>query len=175
MNKRILLSIFLVIVWGIVIFTFSGMSGDESNSKSYEIVDNIIEIFDKITNASSETVKKHQTDLFREKANYLFRKTCHAFVYFTLAILIFNLLITILQKKLLIYNLFTLLFCTLYSIFDEFHQTLVMGRTGQFRDVLIDTSGAIIGCLFISSIYKIAKKCQKTKKIKKISLDTCNK
>jgi VanZ family protein len=33
----------------------------------------------------------------------------------------------------------------LYALSDEFHQTLVPGRTGTFLDVLIDGSGAVIG------------------------------
>lgn len=38
-----------------------------------------------------------------------------------------------------------LIITILYAISDEFHQTLVPTRTGQPRDVLIDTAGALIG------------------------------
>ena len=36
---------------------------------------------------------------------------------------------------------------------DEIHQTFVVGRTGLYKDVLIDTLGAIVGCIIII-IYK---------------------
>ncbi len=39
--------------------------------------------------------------------------------------------------------------CFLYACTDEIHQLSVAGRGGQFKDVLIDTSGALTGCLFI--------------------------
>lgn len=35
--------------------------------------------------------------------------------------------------------------CILYAISDEFHQLFVPGRGGQIRDVLIDSTGAIVG------------------------------
>lgn len=168
MNKRVIIAFILVIIWAGFIFAFSNMNGQESNSKSYDIVDKIIEIYDKITNANEEIVKYHQSFIFREKANYVFRKMCHAFVYFTLSILVFNLLITIFKKKLLIYNFLTLLICFIYAAIDEYHQTLVLERTGQFKDIIIDTFGAIIGCVFISSVYKLVLKSVNNKKINEL-------
>lgn len=35
----------------------------------------------------------------------------------------------------------------LYSLTDEIHQLFVPGRTGQFKDVLIDSSGGLCGIL----------------------------
>ena len=42
-----------------------------------------------------------------------------------------------------------ILIVILYASTDEFHQLFVPGREGTFRDVLIDTSGAIIAIIFI--------------------------
>lgn len=47
-----------------------------------------------------------------------------------------------------------LLLAFLYACSDEYHQTFVVGRTGQFNDVLIDFSGAFIGVLIVSLIVK---------------------
>lgn len=41
--------------------------------------------------------------------------------------------------------------CILYSCTDEFHQLFINGRSGSFRDVLIDTIGILIG----TYLYKI--------------------
>ena len=37
-----------------------------------------------------------------------------------------------------------------YAATDEFHQLFVPGRSGEVRDVLVDTAGAVIGILFLS-------------------------
>jgi VanZ family protein len=38
-----------------------------------------------------------------------------------------------------------LLICLLTSIFDEFHQLYVPGRSAEIRDVLIDLAGSAVG------------------------------
>lgn len=44
------------------------------------------------------------------------------------------------------------LFCMLYAMSDEFHQTFIPGRSGELRDVLIDSAGALSGILFYLSL-----------------------
>lgn len=39
--------------------------------------------------------------------------------------------------------------CTLYAATDEIHQLFIPGRTGKWQDVLIDSSGAMTGMLFV--------------------------
>ena len=50
----------------------------------------------------------------------------------------------------------------LYALSDEFHQTFIAGRTGRFRDTLIDLLGILIGFL----IFSLLKKIKMPKKIK---------
>jgi len=38
-----------------------------------------------------------------------------------------------------------LLICVLYAASDEIHQLFIAGRSGEVRDVLIDSAGASIG------------------------------
>lgn len=40
----------------------------------------------------------------------------------------------------------------LYACTDEFHQTFVPGRSGELRDILIDTFGVLLGALIITRI-----------------------
>ena len=40
-----------------------------------------------------------------------------------------------------------MLICFVYACSDEWHQTFVPGRAGQFRDVLLDTAGSLTGLL----------------------------
>ena len=51
------------------------------------------------------------------------------------------------------------IFTFLYACTDEFHQLFIAGRAGQFRDVCIDSTGALIMILIIYIINK-----RKTKK-----------
>ncbi len=44
--------------------------------------------------------------------------------------------------------LFTVAFCILYGISDEFHQSFIPGRTVSFYDLLADGTGAMLCCLF---------------------------
>ncbi len=44
---------------------------------------------------------------------------------------------------------FALFLAALYSASDEFHQTFVPSRQGSVWDVLLDTSGAALGLLFL--------------------------
>jgi len=52
------------------------------------------------------------------------------------------------QKRVLI--LVTIAFCSLYGITDEFHQSLVPGRSPDMLDWLADTLGATIAIFLIT-------------------------
>ena len=45
------------------------------------------------------------------------------------------------------------IFSGLYASSDEIHQTIVVGREGNVIDVLIDSSGALVGIIISSIIY----------------------
>lgn len=158
MEKKTIISGLLVLIWLIVIFILSGMDTNESNEKSKSIVNNVVEKVDIITNASDEQIKNHKNSEFIQNANVIFRKCSHATVYFALAILVFNFVIRLWKKNLFFYDIVSLIFCFLYACSDEYHQTFVVGRTGSFVDVLIDTSGALIGILLINLVYVLVRK-----------------
>lgn len=50
-----------------------------------------------------------------------------------------------------------------YSMTDEFHQTFVPGRSGQFTDCLFDTTGALIALLLLALIRRVTRKWRKRK------------
>ena len=52
------------------------------------------------------------------------------------------------------------LFCFSYAVSDEFHQTFVIGRNGNFIDVLIDSVGVLFGIIISIILFsvKILKK-----------------
>ena len=111
----------------IVIFIFS--SEPNSGAHTYNIIG---QIFPNIKNG-----------IILETINFFIRKGAHLTEYFILSILVYSLTkeYTSKEKRVIFVCIIT---CFLYSITDEFHQSFVTGRTGTFKDCLIDTSGSII-------------------------------
>ena len=64
----------------------------------------------------------------------------------------------ILDKRMIIYSL---IFCFIYACSDEMHQLFINGRSGEIRDVLIDSIGAFIG---ISLYYLVRRRKNEQKK-----------
>lgn len=162
-KKKIIISWLLVIIWASLIFVMSGMDTNESNSKSKNTLNEIVEKTVETTNGMG-IIDKHPSENrmkdFIEKYNYLFRKFAHASEYFILTILLLIALKNsgVVGKKIFV---FAICICFLYACSDEFHQLFVDGRTGQFSDTLIDTSGGIIGCITYKIINIIIMKRRK--------------
>lgn len=158
-RKKIVLTavIFATIAWCATIFKFSAMNSETSNSKSRGITEQLIS---KVLDATNEAglTDSHPDDEKLTKAasliNAPLRKVAHATVYFVLAIILLILSRVIFGgKKYLLACAIVILLCFLFAMADEYHQTFVDGRTGQFSDVLIDTAGACVGTLLFSSYY----------------------
>lgn len=78
------------------------------------------------------------------------RKAAHISEYAVLAALLYRALVnTILMSRVLLSAAVVLLFCGLYAVSDEFHQSFVPSRTASARDVAIDGVGAIVGVLLV--------------------------
>ena len=55
-------------------------------------------------------------------------------------------------------GILSFLFSIIYASSDEFHQTFVLGRDGNIVDVLIDSSGALVGILVSCIVYFLIMK-----------------
>lgn len=171
-KKRKLLPFLTIVLWMVAIFCLSNMNGLESNIKSKSSLDDLVDYVLKFTNKVGLT-DKHPTEIrkkeFIEKINPIMRKCAHATVFFILSILIMVFL-TRFKIKLSVSYIITVLASFMYALFDEYHQTFIPGRTGQFSDSLIDTSGAIIGALLVLIIISISRKLKqiKNKKDKRV-------
>lgn len=118
-------------IWMLFIFLMSQTNGNDSSSQSNFIVEIII----KIINIDHDTL------------SLIVRKCAHFTEYTILAFLIYYGLAKnqVNNKSILLY---TVLITFAYACSDEFHQLFINGRSGQFKDVLIDTSGVIFICLW---------------------------
>ena len=89
--------------------------------------------------------------LSEETFHFILRKGAHFTAY-----LLLGLLFAFWQDaKTLKEYLLCLFFSFLYALSDELHQRFVPGRSGELRDVLIDTTGAFTGLLLLSIVSKI--------------------
>ena len=142
-QNRIIISFILIAIWMLAIFLMSSEVAGTSSARSDEIVRTIQSIG---VNAP--------TDLL----TFLVRKAAHISAYFVLGILLFNLLkeYNLGVKKMIFISI---AIAMLYACTDEIHQTFVPGRSGEVRDVLIDTAGAAAGvCIYATAARRLYKK-----------------
>lgn len=125
----------LIIFWMAFIFFMSSQPGDVSSKQSNFVVI-LLDMFGIDLNSR-----------FGELSTFIIRKGAHFTEYMILYFLSFNLLrLYINRKKAYIYSLIIVFG---YACSDEFHQLFVEGRSGQFKDVIIDTSGGVLGSLLV--------------------------
>jgi VanZ family protein len=84
------------------------------------------------------------------QVQFFVRKAGHVTEYTVLAALLYRAVInTILMGRALVSAALVLLFCGIYAVSDEFHQSFVPSRTATARDVAIDSAGAVFGVALI--------------------------
>lgn len=113
-----------------------------------------------------EPIRPYASGFTEDIITTLVRKSAHIFMYFILGILTFNVLhgYSLSQKRVVVYSV---LFALLYAITDEIHQMFVTGRSGEMRDVLIDTIGASFGIALYWTILRFINKRKLAKNVKK--------
>ena len=82
----------------------------------------------------------------KENYSFIVRKAAHFTIYLILGLLV-SIVLTqkcLNLKQIIIY---TVLICMAYAVTDEIHQIFVSGRSGEIRDVILDTCGSTIGIL----------------------------
>ena len=135
---KLIISIILILLWAGIIFIFSAMDGEQSNSKSRGTIDMAL------TKAAEVSNDLGVTDVNTQSAkkipiinlmNKLLRKCMHAGVFFVLAILLCNILkqFKISNKKV---YLITIILVFLYACIDEYHQTFVPRKNSESLEML---------------------------------------
>lgn len=142
---KFILNLIILITWMGVIFNFSNDNGSTSSHKSERFLIKIVEIFKR---EKLNTVDKER---IINKYGHLIRKGAHMFSYFILSILAYLLIHQIYGLK-PITVIYTFLFCFIYAITDEIHQTFIPDRVGSIIDVLIDTCGSLIFLILPTTI-----------------------
>ena len=158
MNKKVvarIILIILIILNCIFIFKFSSEKSEKSDVRSGRVIQAIVELNPKTKNLSDEEKEKIKEDIVMPV-----RKTAHFTIYMSLGMLLFLCSKTFNaedKKNVLV----SLTFAFLYACTDEIHQMFVSGRSGEFRDVCIDSCGALFGIIIVFFLWKIVKKISK--------------
>ena len=135
-KAKIVAKLLPIIAWMLVIFLMSSEVSTDSTARSDEIV---------------RTIQSIGVNAPADLLTFLVRKSAHISAYFILGILLFNLLKEYgLGVKKMIF--ISIAIAMLYACTDEVHQVFVSGRSGQVRDVLIDTAGAAVGVVAYAAL-----------------------
>lgn len=141
-----------VILVLLLIYYFSSADGMQSAGMSSQVTDKIVNVFTAIPLLDLNPAQEaFSVDLL----HYIIRKTGHISVYAALALtMAFALYHYRISSRRLIF--WSLSFSFFYACTDEIHQLFVLGRSGRFTDVLIDSLGMTLGILtFYSLLYFI--------------------
>lgn len=130
-----------------VIYSFSAQTGEVSGELSYKVSYQIVETKNELLN---ENKSYGELDYAASSIEYYVRKAAHMTEYFLLAIAIsFPLYVYRVRGVWLM--LLAGIVCVGFAGLDEYHQSFVGGRTPAVKDVLIDSSGALIGILLVQA------------------------
>lgn len=135
-EKKDIINLLLIIIWMVFIFFMSSQPAEASDSQSLGII-NVL-----------SKLGIDMNGIFGDIANFIVRKCAHFLEYMILGFLIINLIKEDLNQKYILLIVIAGVF--LYACTDEFHQLFVPGRDGNFRDILIDTSGGTLSALLFT-------------------------
>ena len=143
MNKKYIICLIILFIWLGFIFIMSNTSSSESTRQTKSLINNIVNTTNKINIIDNIDINTATKKLFTP-----IRKLAHITEFFILSIIV----IILLKNKIIDYNkllLISISICLIFACLDEYHQTFIPGRTGQFSDVLIDMIGVLFGSLIM--------------------------
>ena len=157
MNKKIIINTIYVILWCFTVFTLSAEIADNSSNTSGNTIKFMIKLINRnISNDELQVV-----------VNFLqpvVRKTAHFTLFAVGGILIYNMLdLFISHNKPISIKVVGIswLTGTCYAITDEVHQLFVPGRSCELRDMLIDSTGVLVGIVLLMIVIKMCNECNK--------------
>jgi VanZ family protein len=141
----------------LIIFYFSSKPASVSGESSLRITEYIMKLYENI--ADKQVAEEQRADWLLLLEHYI-RKLAHLTEYGLLAAAI---CLPLHDRRLRGRRLWlwSVLLSAAYAATDELHQRFVPGRSGELKDVLIDTIGAALGALTFVLIAKAAEQIRK--------------
>ena len=142
-NKNILriISIIFVLAWMVTVFMLSHQIAEDSSKTSSNFITVIIKLFNK-------DIGQEQLETIMLKVETIVRKLAH-FVLYTLGGMLITIMFINFKEYITKTKIASFLLGATYAITDEIHQLFIPGRSGEIRDVLIDSTGVLLGVFII--------------------------
>ena len=141
----------LVLATSAQIFRFSS----EDAKKSTETSGKVVRAVAKVVVPEYKKMTPKEQDSFVESVMNTVRKAAHFTIFGSLGMWLWF-LISRYRKSFILPPAVGI--SALYACADELHQTFVSGRSGQIKDVMIDTAGAFTGALVALILFLIWQK-----------------
>lgn len=149
LTQRKDIAVVLTLAWMSLIFYLSHQPASESSALSGSIVNLFLKV-----------IEFFPLTIDTEFVHFFIRKSAHFVAYSVLGFLTAHTVRLFLHK-----NFSTIVtsfgITILYAISDEFHQTFIPGRSGEVRDVIIDSAGSFTGIFTYILIVLLYNKLRK--------------
>ena len=156
--KKFVYILLLIISMGTMHY-FSSQDGSTSKAQSNAVIEIIDDIRDKVT-IKNEKLKKINEAVMKElkkhKKSLLVRKAAHFTMYAVIGGMAMIVIYSF-SKQIFLSSSLSFTFAFLYAVFDERSQMAVDGRSGNFTDVLIDSSGALLAIFILSVLFLLVR------------------
>lgn len=155
-NKKSIRFIAFAFSLAIMVFVFIMSAQDATESSATS--GSFIRLIAPIVNWNFDSLSEIQQDEFISSLQNIVRKFAHFSIYTALGFFLSAGMFTFNIKKIYLRAVIGFAVGVLYAVSDEIHQSFIPGRSGELRDVLIDSSGVLLGVLLITVIYFLYKK-----------------
>lgn len=157
----IILTLLPVLLVMTAIFCFSAQTADQSEMASGGLVRWAVSW---LVPRFGEKNAAEQAALL-EKISFFIRKAAH-FSEFAVLGLLLCLHLSVLRRRIPIprYPVWAYLIGSLYGVSDEIHQRFVPGRSGEWRDMLIDSAGVLFGVLVMAGLLRVVSRWDRKKR-----------
>ena len=151
-----LLSLLPAAAWYAVIWRFSAQPAAVSGALSDRLLYRLMLLCSPAFAAAPEGVRTTAV----EALSFFERKAAHMFLYFVLALLV-SFAACFFLRRLSARAGAAAALCAVLAAVDEYHQTMVPGRSGEVRDALVDLTGAAIALAFLA-LPDLARWCRRS-------------
>ena len=154
----------LVFIW-----VNSAKVATSSNKQSTKLAETIV----KKTTKNYNSLPKSEQQKKISATNNKIRSFAHFAEFVPLGFFMLFLMLNLFSDKgryKLLYKciLLSLIVCMLSALSDEIHQIFIKGRAFEVKDILVDTSGSLLGIVFGAFMYYIKKFMKNTRECKLI-------
>ena len=153
-----IISIIFVLAWMVTVFMLSHQIAEDSSKTSSNFITVIIKLFNK-------DIEQEQLETIMLKVETIVRKLAH-FVLYTLGGMLITIMFINFKEYITKTKIASFLLGATYAITDEIHQLFIPGRSGEIRDVLIDSTGILLGVFIIYLLMRIKGMFRSGKTIK---------